>query len=896
MHPILIHFLVEQNFVPGDVINVTIGLTPGFDAYQWRRNGVLMAGSTTNSINVTDTATYDARILRGIYWSDWSHTPVHIKVKDPTVPPTITISGLMSKVIPALDNSGVTLQVPTGYTSFLWQKVGSSTTIGTARTLDVTTPGDYKVQVTEQFGCSTDFSAPFTVIDANGPNKPDPAINLIVGTPTKTSLRLDWSDNPAPTFNETNFEIYQASNTGGPYKLISITGADVLTKTVTGLTAGTKYFFKVRAVNNTAAAAPSNEANGTTASDTQAPTAPTNLVITSTSRSSISLSWTASTDDVAVTQYDVYINGVKSYVTNKTTFTAYNLQFGLTYNFTVKARDFSNNVSPFSNQVTGQALANGVNFKYYTFVGTWNNLANFSLLTPDSTGVMTNVAITPRSQEDNFAFMWEGFLHITTAGAYTFRTNSDDGSKLYLGALNGTNSPYDSAATPLVNNDGLHGTQNVTSSAITLAVGTYPIAVTYYEQGGGQSMTVSWSIPGNTSFNTIPSSAFVDPPIVNGVPPADPSGLTATAVSYKRINLSWADNSNNETAFEIWRSTNATTGFVTIGTAPANANSYSDSSLNASTTYYYKIRAINQYGESQLVSYINFTDAKWLFNNNYDDVSGNYPLIANNTPTFDAADKQEGTHSINFNGTNASVTMPTTWSFLQTSYNQKTIAFWMKSRSNTGNRIVADIGASDNGLALRLDQNQLYAGVASSNSRRSFFVSYTSSGWNHIALVYSGSTLRLYVNGTLAGSDLSLPFTSLGTTSNGSRIATNNGTNAFNTATGFFSGKIDNFGIYSKALTPSEISSVMTNSPLAQSFATTLALHLRQLLQQTCWRMVFRTQRLMFPGRMQIMRLRMSCTDPVPIIRITCWFVLCLRILFLMLILVYLRTRLVIIR
>jgi predicted esterase len=815
----------RTEFCPGDVINVTIGLAPGFDQYQWRRNGVLMAGSVTNSIHVLDTATYDARVLRGTIWSDWSRTPVHIKVKDPTVPPTITISGLMSKVIPALDNTFVTLQVPTGYASYLWQKVGSGTTVGTARTLNATTAGDYKVQVTEQFGCSTDFSTPFTVIDANGPNKPDPAINLSVATLSKTSLKLDWSDNPSPTFNETNFEVYQASQAGGPYKLIVLKNADVLTHTIVGLTAGTKYFYKVRAVNNTGAAAPTNEANGTTASDTQAPTAPANLAITSTSRSSISLSWTASTDDVAVTQYDIYINGVKSYVTNKTFFTAYNLQYGLTYNFTIKARDFSNNVSPFSNQVTGQALANGVNFKYYTFVGTWNNLPNFKLLTPDTTGIMTNFNITPRSQEDNFAFLYEGYLHITTAGSYTFRLNSDDGSKLYLGALNGTASPYDSAATAVVNDDGLHGTGNVTGSPRTLAVGVYPIAVAFYEQGGGQALTVSWAPAGSGSFVTIPNSAFVDPPIVNGLPPADPSGLTATAVSYNKINLSWADNSNNEAAFEIWRSTNATTGFATIGTAPANAISYSDSGLNASTTYYYKIRAINQYGESQLISYINFTDAQWLFNNNYNDASGNgRTLTPNNAPGFDAADKQEGTHSITFNGTNASATMPTSGSFLQTSYSQKTIAFWMKSSSNTGNRIIADIGGNDDGLALRLDANQLYAGVASNNSRRSFFVGYTSTGWNHIALVYSGSTLRLYVNGALAGSDLSLPFTSLGTTTNGSRIGTINSTNAFNVGTGFFSGKIDNFGIYSKALTASEISNLMTNTPLAQSSATTLAL------------------------------------------------------------------------
>ncbi|MBK8142086.1 MAG: hypothetical protein IPK57_14675 [Chitinophagaceae bacterium] len=65
---------------------------------------------------------------------------------------------------------------------------------------------------------------------------------------------------------------------------------------------------------------------------------------------------------------------------------------------------------PFSNQVTGQALLMGLPYKYYTFTGTWNNLPNFTTLTPVSTGVMPNIALTPRTQNDNFAFLWEEIL------------------------------------------------------------------------------------------------------------------------------------------------------------------------------------------------------------------------------------------------------------------------------------------------------------------------------------------------------------------------------------------------------------------------------------------------------------------------------------------------------
>ena len=44
--------------------------------------------------------------------------------------------------------------------------------------------------------------------------------------------------------------------------------------------------------------------------DTQAPTAPTNLAVASTSTASVNLTWTASTDNIAVSSYKIYVDGV----------------------------------------------------------------------------------------------------------------------------------------------------------------------------------------------------------------------------------------------------------------------------------------------------------------------------------------------------------------------------------------------------------------------------------------------------------------------------------------------------------------------------------------------------------------------------------------------------------
>jgi large repetitive protein len=826
----------RSEFCPGDAINITLGLTAGFAEYEWRKDGVLIPGATTNTLVLNGLAVpgnpvvgvYSARVRRGSVWSDWSPIPVNVGVKPPTTPPTITISGLASKVIPSPDGkTSVTLSVPNTYQSYLWQKEGNSTTVSTANTLVASTPGDYKVRVTEQFGCSTEFSNLFTVIDANGPNKPDAAINLVVTPVSTSSLQLNWSDNPAPQYNETNFEVYRSNSPGGPYTLVHITSADVLTYTNTGLLPKTKYHYIVRAVNNTSAALPSSEANGTTMSDDIPPTAPANLVVAGTTRTSVSLRWNPSTDNTAISKYDVYVNGVKSYVTTATQFAVYNLQNGQTYNFTVRARDAANNVSPASNQVTAQPVLAGLPYKYYTFTDTWNSLQNFANLQPVTTGIMPNVALTPRTQNDNFAFLWEGQIIIPQTGTYYLRTNSDDGSRVWLGALNSSVSPYAFNAAPVVDNDGLHGAQNRTSVALNLTAGVYPIAIAFYEQGGGEGMTFSWRTPSTgTSYVTVPNSAFSDvvvPP--GGTAPAAPDNLVATAVSFNRINLNWTDNSSNETAFEIWRSTNATTGFITIGTAPANTIMYADTTVAAATTYFYRIRAIGQFGESALIQNINTSEAIWNFNNNYSDASGNNRTLAqNNNPVFDAVDWKESTHAIRFNGTNQSATMPTTGSFLQTAYSEKTIAFWMKSNNNTGNRIVADIGGNDDGLAIRLDANTLHAGIASNNVRLSISTPYNLTGWSHIALVYKGNSIRLFLNGTEVASNNALPFTATTTTTGASRIGGNNGSNAFNTGTAFFNGWIDRFIIYTNALTASNVARLMNANTLEQSTATTASL------------------------------------------------------------------------
>lgn len=97
---------------------------------------------------------------------------------------------------------------------------------------------------------------------------------------------------------------------------------------------------------------------GTSSSDTQAPTAPTNLTVNSTTTSTVSLSWAAATDNIGIASYEIYVDGVlKTTVSGSVTAaTVTGLAANTTYSFYIIAKDAAGNASPASNTVQGTTL------------------------------------------------------------------------------------------------------------------------------------------------------------------------------------------------------------------------------------------------------------------------------------------------------------------------------------------------------------------------------------------------------------------------------------------------------------------------------------------------------------------------------------------------------------
>ncbi|HTH54640.1 MAG TPA: PA14 domain-containing protein [Cyclobacteriaceae bacterium] len=133
----------------------------------------------------------------------------------------------------------------------------------------------------------------------------------------------------------------------------------------------------------------------------------------------------------------------------------------------------------------------GLNYQYYEYSGTLSNVSSFNFSqTPKATGTTNNFNINPRLRNSQYVLSFDGYLEIDNPGTYTFYTNSDDGSRLYInGAL-------------VVNNDGKH-TARVKAGIYTFtSAGSYPIKVTYFQNSNNETLAVRYNQGTTNNYNS----------------------------------------------------------------------------------------------------------------------------------------------------------------------------------------------------------------------------------------------------------------------------------------------------------------------------------------------------------------------------------------------------------
>jgi len=313
------------------------------------------------------------------------------------------------------DNVGVT-----GYDIYVDGVLDGSAT-GTAYTvsgLSVVTTYALTVSAKDAAGNTSAQGSGLNVatVDLSAPSTPS---GLAPSSVTQTTLTLDWT---AATDNVgvTGYNVFQgAANIG------TVTGTSA---NITGLTENTAYTFSVTATDaagNESTA--SDVVNVTTLStpDTEAPTTPTDLSASSVTQTTLTLSWTASTDNVGVTGYDVFqgatnlgtLTGTSTDITGLTASTA--------YTFSVQARDEAGNVSASSNEVNVTTLdpvsgcAGGITAFPYSEgfesgIGAWTQDTSDNLnWTRDANGTPSNSTGPSSATEGSF------YMYVESSGNRT---------------------------------------------------------------------------------------------------------------------------------------------------------------------------------------------------------------------------------------------------------------------------------------------------------------------------------------------------------------------------------------------------------------------------------------------------------------------------------------------
>ncbi|MNU66754.1 Alpha-amylase precursor [compost metagenome] len=184
-------------------------------------------------------------------------------------------------------------------------------------------------------------------VDTIAPTVPaNLAGNISSGTPK--TITLTWG---ASTDNVGVADYQITRKAGTSTETFTVKATTFIDSTVTE---GTTYRYQVRArdaANNFSANSNEVTIEVPSTGDTQAPSAPVSLASTGNTDTSVSLSWTASTDNVKVTGYEIYRNGAKVGTSTTPSFTDTGLTEATTYKYTVKAYDASGNLSPASNEV-----------------------------------------------------------------------------------------------------------------------------------------------------------------------------------------------------------------------------------------------------------------------------------------------------------------------------------------------------------------------------------------------------------------------------------------------------------------------------------------------------------------------------------------------------------------
>ncbi|WP_433530665.1 discoidin domain-containing protein [Micromonospora sp. CA-263727] len=225
---------------------------------------------------------------------------------------------------------------------------------------------------------------------ATGDTQPPSApTNLAFTEPGSGQIRLTWSAS-ADNVGVTGYDVYANGSLRA-----SVSGATLTYTDTQPASATVSYYVRAKDAAGNVSGNSNTVTRTGSSGDTQAPTAPTNLAFTEPGSGQIRLTWSASTDNVGVTGYDVYANGSLRASVSGATLTYTDTQpASATVSYHVRAKDAAGNVSANSNTVTR--------------VGSTPGGTNLAAGKPATASSMVHVFAAANAVDDDVTTYWEG--------------------------------------------------------------------------------------------------------------------------------------------------------------------------------------------------------------------------------------------------------------------------------------------------------------------------------------------------------------------------------------------------------------------------------------------------------------------------------------------------------
>lgn len=441
-----------------------------------------------------------------------------------------------------------------------------------------------------------------------------PAPTGLAAAPSSpTRINLSW-DAPTASFGITGYKIFRNGTQVGTSATNSYGD--------TGLTPLTAYQYRISSYDGSShESGQTSQVSATTLADTTSPSVPAGLASSSITMSSLHLSWTASTDDVAVAGYNIYRNGSRIGTSVAASYNDTGLSPDTTYTYRISAYDAAGNESNQSTAITPKTLADTQAPTVPTNVSA--TAVSMTQIRVTWTVSTDNVAVTgyniyrdgtkvgtSATAVYNDSGLAVSSTHSYQVSAYDAKNNESNKSSTVSAT---TNSDTQSPTVPV----GLSGTAvSMTQINLTWTASTDNVAVTGYRifRNGtqiGTSASVNYNDTGLTkgtsyAYTVLAYDAAGNASAQTGAvnvstqndnqAPTVPAGLSATASSMTEVALSWSAATDNVAVvgYRIYRN----------GTMVKEQSElvYNDTGLVSGTQYTYEVSAYDADGNESAKS------------------------------------------------------------------------------------------------------------------------------------------------------------------------------------------------------------------------------------------------------------------------------------------------------